>query len=770
MVGRFAILPAVAIIVSSAAFIVAEGALAASVFNGDVYESPLTTLELGWNDAGMLGYAENPNVETPSGEYLTGLRYRPVPGVQEYEFGPRMRWGVATDLGASTGIHGCHFIGGGCSFDANLVNDPPTPAPGLVTTHNRLLDSGGADVLTIDQTVRNGPAPYAEVMFEVEVTVTNVASAPMDGIVYRIHQVITGDPTGGTSGGNGAVAHQGQNWLRFDGTVTPPPPALLATTNNWMPDGDPSLDLLAPAPASWNCFGAGVGVVEGPGNTALSPWATAPTPGYTGWFGACKNSVGLDFLVGDILPGEERRFWMYITGGPDFDTVDSALHDIEADFWYITNGNQNPPSNGAPATFAWAFKGFIPPDVDFGWTSADGTTPCAGTPVTFEDFSTPRQDGTLKRSRWEFGDGQSTDLNPWSSSTTHAYTAPGIYSVTLTVWDDLGSQATVTKPILVEDCTPPNLPPIINVPCAYGAVGETMTFYVTASDPNTASDPPEFSTLTLSAKGMPQGGSFDPATGKFTWLVGQGSAADLVFRVEDGGSPPLSDEEPSCIEAYVPPGSPEQSDADGDGVPDGQDNCPWTPNPDQMDADNNGMGAECGGDPAPPEEDPEPEPSQFPPAPCSVEERPRNVTAQREGDVVRITWEAPETCELDRFLVWNGTGNSRVASVAYDPGSTSYSVVDESPWSAAHRYYVQGIASGPDIFVFPHAVASDMVPENPAPCTVDCGPSTTPLAIQEQGTPETRSSVPVLPWLGLLVLLLVGGLLFFLWRRRREDA
>ena len=40
-----------------------------------------------------------------------------------------------------------------------------------------------------------------------------------------------------------------------------------------------------------------------------------------------------------------------------------------------------------------------------------------------------------------------------------------------------------------------------------------------------------------------------------------------------------------------------QPDADGDGVPDAQDNCPSTPNPDQADSDNDGIGDAC--DPTP---------------------------------------------------------------------------------------------------------------------------------------------------------------------------
>ncbi|MGH7821828.1 MAG: thrombospondin type 3 repeat-containing protein [Candidatus Binatia bacterium] len=45
------------------------------------------------------------------------------------------------------------------------------------------------------------------------------------------------------------------------------------------------------------------------------------------------------------------------------------------------------------------------------------------------------------------------------------------------------------------------------------------------------------------------------------------------------------------------------ADTDGDGVPDGEDNCPQDPNPDQTDADEDGLGEECDDCPVDPDND-----------------------------------------------------------------------------------------------------------------------------------------------------------------------
>ena len=71
-------------------------------------------------------------------------------------------------------------------------------------------------------------------------------------------------------------------------------------------------------------------------------------------------------------------------------------------------------------------------------TPVQGDTPLD---VTFEDLST----GAIVEAAWDFGDGDTSA----ERSPAHTYTAPGIYTVSLTVTDANGISDAVTKPDLI---------------------------------------------------------------------------------------------------------------------------------------------------------------------------------------------------------------------------------------------------------------------------------------------------------------------------------
>jgi PKD repeat protein len=69
----------------------------------------------------------------------------------------------------------------------------------------------------------------------------------------------------------------------------------------------------------------------------------------------------------------------------------------------------------------------------------------AGTPVTFDSSASSDPDGTIVSFAWSFGDGGTASV----PSPTHTYVASGSYSVQLTVTDNGGRTAQVTRTVTI---------------------------------------------------------------------------------------------------------------------------------------------------------------------------------------------------------------------------------------------------------------------------------------------------------------------------------
>jgi membrane peptidoglycan carboxypeptidase len=85
-----------------------------------------------------------------------------------------------------------------------------------------------------------------------------------------------------------------------------------------------------------------------------------------------------------------------------------------------------------------------PPVAAFTWTPA---SPTAGTAVAF-DAGASTDDGTITKWVWDFGDGGKDASS--GQATSHTYTTPGSYDVTLWVTDDAGTTVSVTKRVTVK--------------------------------------------------------------------------------------------------------------------------------------------------------------------------------------------------------------------------------------------------------------------------------------------------------------------------------
>jgi hypothetical protein len=88
---------------------------------------------------------------------------------------------------------------------------------------------------------------------------------------------------------------------------------------------------------------------------------------------------------------------------------------------------------------------------------------------------------------------------------------------------------------------------------------------------------------------------FVPGTGAFKWVTTEDDVGVhvLTFWVEEVYWGPYHVEHEVIVVVLPNPKVPSQPDADLDGVPDQHDNCPFTPNEDQLDWDGDGMGNAC---------------------------------------------------------------------------------------------------------------------------------------------------------------------------------
>jgi len=71
----------------------------------------------------------------------------------------------------------------------------------------------------------------------------------------------------------------------------------------------------------------------------------------------------------------------------------------------------------------------------------------AGAEIVFDASGSSDPDGTIVKYVWDFGDG--TTLETSEPTVTHSYSAPGTYTVTLTVVDNDGLKSTMTAEISV---------------------------------------------------------------------------------------------------------------------------------------------------------------------------------------------------------------------------------------------------------------------------------------------------------------------------------
>ncbi len=101
----------------------------------------------------------------------------------------------------------------------------------------------------------------------------------------------------------------------------------------------------------------------------------------------------------------------------------------------------------------------------------------AGRTIQFDGLSSYDPDGVVTGYHWDFGDGTSGA----GATLTHRYASPGDYSVTLTVTDDAGATASVTRSVAVGAAA--SLPPVaaLTVSPRIAPAGTQITFDAASS-------------------------------------------------------------------------------------------------------------------------------------------------------------------------------------------------------------------------------------------------------------------------------------------------
>jgi PKD repeat protein len=244
--------------------------------------------------------------------------------------------------------------------------------------------------------------------------------------------------TGSSPDASGTITDY--KWNFGDGT-TDDTGTGVAATHTYATSGVYTVTLTATDDLGVTASAKQVVTVDAAPTAAFTSSPATPTPGSTITFGA----GGSTDAVGTIT----TYSWNFGDGAAA--TGPNPTHTyIARGSYQVTLTVTNDAGQTATATKTIAIDN--PPTAAF-TPSATVTTP--GTQLSFDGTqSTPGAGGTIADYRWNFGDGTTADTGT-TPTATHAYTAPGTYTITLTTTDDLGVTAAATRVVTVA------VPPVV---------------------------------------------------------------------------------------------------------------------------------------------------------------------------------------------------------------------------------------------------------------------------------------------------------------------
>jgi hypothetical protein len=142
--------------------------------------------------------------------------------------------------------------------------------------------------------------------------------------------------------------------------------------------------------------------------------------------------------------------------------------------------------------------------------------------------------------------GATLDPSTGAFSWTPTYSQSGTYpGVVFTVTDDGTPNLSDSETITITVTNVNREPYVAPIPDKSVDEGQTLTFTVSATDPDE-------DTLTYSASNLPKGAAFDPATRTFSWTPDYEKAGSysVEFTATDDGTPPLSNAQSVAITVH----------------------------------------------------------------------------------------------------------------------------------------------------------------------------------------------------------------------------
>lgn len=162
--------------------------------------------------------------------------------------------------------------------------------------------------------------------------------------------------------------------------------------------------------------------------------------------------------------------------------------------------------------------------------------------LSFVVSATDAEGNTLTYTAAPLPSGATFDAGTRTFSWTPGFTQAGNFDVTFTVTDNGTPAASDAETVTITVGAVNQPPELASIGAKAVDEGQTVSFAVSATDPNA-------DTLTYSASPLPAGASFDPATRVFSWTpqYGQAGGYSVTFTVADGGTPALADAETVAV-------------------------------------------------------------------------------------------------------------------------------------------------------------------------------------------------------------------------------